>query len=277
MARNRVPGLRQHKGSGQGYVWLEGRRVYCGAWGRPETRARADRIVAEWLAHGRQLPPPAPEEITIAEVAARFWRHSETYYRRPDGAATSEVASLRAALRPLVALYGDLTAADFGIRQLRAVRERMIRGTAPGMRHAWTRQTINKAIGRLKGVFAWAAQESLVSGGVYHDLSALKGLKRGRCGPVRENRAIGPIAGDAVEAVLPHVSRQVRAIVRLQLLTGARGGELLHLRPRDIDKSGDVWLAALGQHKTAHHGKARTLYFGPQAREILRPFLLRSE
>lgn len=63
-------------------------------------------------------------------------------------------------------------------------------------------------------------------------------------------------------------------MIQLQLLTGARSGELLGLRPIDFQHTSDkVWEVELGEHKTAHHGKGRTLYFGPQAREVLQPFL----
>jgi integrase len=78
---------------------------------------------------------------------------------------------------------------------------------------------------------------------------------------------------ELVEAVKPHVSRQVAALIDLQLLTGARPGELIDLRAIDIDTKHDPWRASLRAHKTAHYGKSRTVYFGPRAREVLAPFL----
>ena len=66
-------------------------------------------------------------------------------------------------------------------------------------------------------------------------------------------------------------------MIDLQLLTGARGGELFQLRGRDIDRSAPVWTYTPQDHKTAHRGKTRTIYFGPRAQEILRPLLLRPE
>jgi integrase len=44
-----------------------------------------------------------------------------------------------------------------------------------------------------------------------------------------------------------------------------------------IDRTGDVWTADLGDHKTAHKGKARRLLIGPRAREALTPWLLPDE
>jgi integrase len=51
-----------------------------------------------------------------------------------------------------------------------------------------------------------------------------------------------------VEAVKRHVAPQVRAVIDLQLLTGARGGELLIMRPVDIDTTGKVWLYRPATH-----------------------------
>jgi integrase len=68
----------------------------------------------------------------------------------------------------------------------------------------------------------------------------------------------------------------VRGLVELQWHTGARPGELLRLRPADVDTRGDVWTVDLGHgHKTGHRGKQRIIYLGPQAQAVLRPFLLR--
>lgn len=76
-----------------------------------------------------------------------------------------------------------------------------------------------------------------------------------------------------MEAVRPVLSRQVAALVDLQLLTAARGGELVGLRPIDLDTTGDVWVARPADHKGAWRNKARAIYFGPEAQRILAPFL----
>lgn len=68
----------------------------------------------------------------------------------------------------------------------------------------------------------------------------------------------------------------MRDLIRLQLLTAARPGELLGLKPEDVDTSGGtVWTATLRHHKEAYRGKARVLYFGPHAQTVLREYLLR--
>src|SRR6185312_11128338 len=69
----------------------------------------------------------------------------------------------------------------------------------------------------------------------------------------------------------------VAALVRLQIHSAARAGELVRLRAADIDRSDpDVWLFAPAGHKGSWRGKARTIYFGAKCRAVLAPFLLKA-
>ena len=63
------------------------------------------------------------------------------------------------------------------------------------------------------------------------------------------------------------------ALIQLQLLTGARPGELLGLRPVDLQMEGDSWFAEPQQHKTSFRGITRRIYFGPRAQTVIAPFL----
>jgi integrase len=74
--------------------------------------------------------------------------------------------------------------------------------------------------------------------------------------------------------VLPLLSPPVRAMVQLQRLTGMRPGEVVILRPCDVDRSGGkTWVYRPESHKTEHHDIARVVFLGPRAKEVLRPFL----
>ena len=54
------------------------------------------------------------------------------------------------------------------------------------------------------------------------------------------------------------------------LATGARPGELIGLSMADIDITGEILVADLTDHKNAHRGLSRKLFFGPQSQLILR-------
>jgi integrase len=69
-----IPVVRVHKG--QARLRLDGRVFYFGRLGSPEAVAKADRLIAAWLANGRRLPDDladtAPQEhATPAEKAQR--------------------------------------------------------------------------------------------------------------------------------------------------------------------------------------------------------------
>ena len=82
---------------------------------------------------------------------------------------------------------------------------------------------------------------------------------------------------EVVKATLPFVSPQVSELIQLQRLTGARPGEMLALRPADVDRSGEVWFYRPEHHKTAHHGKTREIAIGPRGQRILAPYLAKTE
>jgi integrase len=106
----------------------------------------------------------------------------------------------------------------------------------------------------------------------HHALQAVAGLKQGRC-DAPESEPVMPVHDDAVEAILPHVAPQVRAMIEIQLLTGMRPGEVCAMRTCDIDTTGRLWVYQPASHKTQHHGHQRAIYIGPKAQEVLRAFL----
>lgn len=262
----KIPEYRVHKASGQAYVNAWGRRVYFGRDGLPDTTQKYHAFIAEFIAHGGQQPVE-PEQITVKELIARFWLHAEQYYIDADGNPSTEIEAFRYALKPVKELFAEARVTEFGPRALQVVRQRMID-------YGWCRSYINKHIVRVKGVFRWGVENELIPGSVYHALQAVSGLRRGR-GGARESEPVRPVPMQDVNAIEPFVSRQVWALVQLQLLTGARAGELVALRPCDVNTTGHIWTYSPDDHKTAHHGHRRTIYFGPRAQDVLQPFLNR--
>ena len=82
-----------------------------------------------------------------------------------------------------------------------------------------------------------------------------------------------PVGDELVNAVRPHVPRQVWAMVELQRLTGARSGEVVIMRPCDIEMTGSLRLYRPECHKTEHFGHQRIVEIGPRARRIVGEFL----
>jgi integrase len=262
---SRNPSYRKHKASGQAVVTIEGKDFYLGPWNSLASKAEYDRIIGVWLGEGRQLPATGLTGITVSEVIFRFWKHAEKYYRHPDGSPTSEIRSYKPPLAILNRLYGKSEARDFGPLALDAVRNAMID-------KAWVRKSINISIGRIKRMFKWAVAKELVPASIHHALSAVAGLRAGRT-DARESEPVKPVPDKIVDATLPFLSRTVAAMVQLQRFTGARPGEICAMRTPDIDRTGEVWLYTPTNHKTAHHGHRRSIFIGPKAQHVLRPFL----
>ena len=263
----KIPKFRRHKASGQAFVELNGRRLYLGRHDRPETRAEYDRVIAEWLAAGRQLPVP-PEDLTVVEFLARFLDAAEIRYGARDGGHSTELLNVKRAIGFVRKLYGHCRVSEFGPRALMAIRQQMVD-------EGWTRKSINRMAARVVMAFRWGVKHELIPREVAYALGTVDGLRQGECG-VQDAEPVRPVAQAAIEAVRPRLSRQVRALVDLQLLTGARPGELVILRPKDLDRTGPVWAYRPERHKTAHRGHTREIYIGPKAQAVLRPFLLRS-
>ena len=273
----RIPKYRHHKPSGQAVVTLGGHDHYLGRWQTPESKAEYDRLIAEWLAAGRNpvatgSRASAAADLSLNEVLLAYWQHTETYYRHPDGTPTSEADNIRLALRPLKRLYGHTPAADFDSLALEAVREEMIRGGR-------CRSRVNRDISRVRRLFRWAASKKLVPLSVHQGLATVEGLRAGRS-EAREREPVRPVAEQVVEATLPHMRPQVAAMARLQLLTGMRPGEVVVMRGMDLEMTGKVWVyrpgndaGPHGKHKTAYRGQARVILIGPRAQEVLRPWL----
>lgn len=261
---HRNPQYRRHRSSGQAVVTIDGKDHYLGPYGTKASRAEYDRLIGEWLAGGRRLRVAACD-LQVVELIRAFWRHAQVYYRKADGSRSSEVKNFRDSLRPLKRLYANTPVAEFGPLKLKALREEMIR-------RGWCRTHINRQVARIKHVFKWGTENEMVPAEVFHALQAVGGLKAGRS-EAKESKPVQPVPEDRVQAVLPYVSRQVRAMIELQLIAGMRPGEACAMRGCDLDTTGNLWVYRPSQHKTLHHGHRREIYLGPKAQEIIRLFL----
>jgi integrase len=269
----RIPKYRFHKGSGQALVQINGDRIYLGRYGSEESQEKYQRLVSEWLSNGRQrvspptADPQATADLNVNKLILAYWHFAETYYSK-EGKPTKELTCMREAIRPLRRLYGHTRAGEFGPKALKAVRQHMVDG-------GLSRGVVNRRVGRIKRVFKWAVGEELIPSSVFHGLQAVAGLRYGRT-EARETEPIKPVPQEWVDAVTPHVSPPVAAMILLQWLTGMRPCEVVVMRPCDIDRSGDIWIYEPYDHKNRWRGHDRKIPLGPKAQEILKPFLDRA-
>jgi integrase len=203
----------------------------------------------------------------IASLVKAYLNYAEQYYRDPEGNPTKEISNTRYSFKPLTELFAALPVDEFGPLKLIEVRNRMIV-------LKWSRKIINERINRIRRMFKWAVSRQLVSPIIHHGLVTVEGLKRGRSAAIElEKRK--PAEEQHVYAVLPFTTPVVATMIELQLLTGMRPGELVIMRPCDIDRTGKVWRYYPSRHKTQYRGDERIVSIGPRGQDLLRPFLLR--
>jgi len=261
----RPPSYRLHKASGQAVVTIDRRDHYLGVHGTPDSRLRYERLISAWMAGDRS---PVHEEssgdITVAEVCLRYLRWADGYYIK-DGKQTSEVQNIKRAIKAIRETYASLPAREFSPLKLKTVRQRFVDG-------GLTRGNVNRYITILVRCFRWAGENELVSGEVVHSLQTVKALAKGRCG-APDNEPVPPVDEATIDATLPFLSPQIKAMVKIQLLLACRPGELVAMRPCEVDQSGPVWIYRPRLHKTMHRGKDRIVPIGPRARLLLAPWL----
>ena len=263
--RKKVPSYLRHKAKDLAYIRINGRVHYLGKFGTPESHERYRRVVGEWLSSGRS-PGESTKGITVVELCAAFWRHTQATYRQPDGTPTKMHSNVQMAIRSIENLYGNEPAASFGPLRLQAVRARLIDA-------GLARTTINKTVNLIRLMYKWGVSQELIEPTVYTALTTVAGLRRGRSA-AREPEPIQPVDLAVVEATKQFLPRPITALIELQLATGARPGELLKLRLADLkDTDREVWTAPLNAHKTSYIGRQRTLYFGPVAQRIIAEFM----
>jgi integrase len=269
--RKPTPSYLPHNQSGRARaVWTDQTgtlhfRMLPGAYDSPESRSAFGRLQLELEGQPHRASTTKPSGQSVSDMLLAFLDHAERYYRAPDGQMTSEVGEVRWSIKPVRELYGYTRAAEFGPRALAGVRQHMI-----GL--GWCRSLINRRIDRVKRAFKWAASEELVPVTTYEALRTLTGLRKGRT-EARESDPIKPVDLKHVRATLPFLTPHLRAMVELQRLTGMRPGEVCQFRFDEVDRSRDVWVYRPSQHKTAHHGKSRTVAIGPKAQRVVCEFL----
>ena len=263
MARkSTVPKYRKHS-SGNARVTINGRDYLLGPWNSRTSIREYDRIIAEYLASERS---PSfgieADAYTIAMLIRDYLRHCKAYH---GTAKTSDYHRIKPALKPLRDLYADQEAAEFGPVGYKAIRQVMVDS-------GLSRQGVNRRMKKVVGAFKWAPSEAKLPAAVFGTLNLIPSLKT-TTAPDAE--PVTAVADDVVEVTINFLSPIVSDMVMLQRLIGCRPSEICNLTPGSFDRSDDVWVATLVQHKTAHHGHVRKLYAGPKAQEVIARYLNR--
>jgi integrase len=254
-----VPSYRHHRARNLAVVTVDGRDYYLGAYGSPDSHRKYEALVRSWRER-QDNPEPLGGQLlvpnnrpTLNEVILAYLKRVEKHYRLNHG-RNKEAGCVSDALVVLQGCgYGPEPADSFRPKDLKKVCEAMIA-------KKWSRGYINHQVIRLKRMFAYAAEEDMVPGSVYHALLAIKGLRKGTPG-VREAKKVKPVPIDHVKAVLKKAHKMLKAMLLFAWHTGARPGEVCALKPCYLDTDDRVWLYRVPEdaNKTEVHEQERTV------------------
>jgi integrase len=177
-----------------------------------------------------------------------------------------ELRAVAVATKRLLRLYADFAADKFGPIALQAVRSMLVAENL-------CRHTVNGMVHRLRSIWKWGVRQEIVPETVWRALLSVPALAEDEEG-VRESTPVGPAPWRQVRAVLRNAPGQIPAMVRLQILTGMRPGEIVLVRPCDVDRGSPAsWIFRPPRHKTRSRGKQRIVQIGPRAQRLLTPLL----
>jgi integrase len=247
------------------YCRIEGKRIYLGDYGSKESRHQYAKVLGGC---GFSAPPEPSTDPTTSELILAYIEYAEQYYRKRDGTTSNEYDHYVKVLGILRGKFGALPARKLGPKKLKAVRQELI---DDGL----SRGHVNKQTGRIVRMFKWAVAEEMVPPATYQALAAVEGLKRGRS-DARETEPIRPVDTKVVDATMDKLPEVIADMVRVQLLTAMRPGELVAMRPQDINRSDDIWLYTPPYHKTDYRGHRRTIAVGQRAQAVLLRYLARA-
>lgn len=218
----------------------------------------------DWFHAACDVQRPMPVSI----LCDLYEQHADTWYRRADGTRSGEQVNILYALRDLREALGDQDASTLSPRSLIDLRDRMI---AKGL----ARTTINKRVNIIRRMVRWGCEMEIVSPETWSRLQALRPLLAHRSA-AREPDPVRPVSLDDIEATLAEItSPPVAAMVRVQLLTGMRPGEVTQMRACDIHIENGQWMYHPRQHKLSYRQKVRAIPIGPKAREVIQPWAAR--
>lgn len=259
--------------TGQARIRLGGREIYLGTWGSPKSRAEYARRIAEFeaadLAAAVNATPAA--KPTVAELVDQFRQWAQVRYVK-NGRQTTEVGMYRIALGPVLELYGDSFASEFGPLAMLACREKL-------KSRGYCRTKINSYLGRIRRVWKFGVSRQLVHESVWRALTSVEGL---RVGEAADRPKITCVPEAQIEAIKTHCPPTVWAMIQLQLFTGMRPGEVCQMRTCDIVSEDSLipaevralcWTFRPQSHKTEHHERGRLILIGPHAQQLLNGWL----
>ena len=249
----KLPKLRHQKSRNCCVVRLDGKDHYGPKWNAGDAESWYQQLISDYL--HRQQALARLTIVSVRDMTLQFLEYSKARHK-PE--TSSNYAR---ACRYLCDVAGDLDACQLTLAHIESLRDIRI---AAGNR----RKYINDMVGRVKQLIKWSQRYMYMTSETVASILALEPISANH--PfVTPSEPVRPVSIDLINQVLPHLNDNVGAMIRLQLYSGARPGEIIRLKPERMDTSDDVWIYRPDSHKTDSYGHIRQIAFGPKSIPIL--------
>jgi integrase len=261
--RNSPPKYRQ---SGKyAVVYHNGKRIYLGEYGTPESHVAYQRFLAESQGNPAFHLTKEKNGIAVCELAATFLDNAKV---TADSKCYSH--SRVVIMDFLDKLYGDDTPVnEFKPSCLKLVRESMIQS------RRFCRRMVNRYTHRIVSIFAWGVEHDLVPETIWRALKTVKSLPEGYPGTY-DNEEREPVPDEVIRRTLPFMPPTLRAMVIVQYLTGSRPSEIFNMKVGEIDQNrkNGLWYYTPKSHKTKKHIGKKEIPLGEPEQKLIAPYLI---
>lgn len=231
-----------------------GKRIAAGASTRSLAESAAWRL---WENTAKQTGTGIASPVfTVNDVIDKWSAHAEMYY-----SGSKEAADSIRGMRMFREMFGTRPAETITHPDMIDYRNAL---AARG----YVRTTVNKYLGFVKRMYAWALDERIVSAQAKAEATAISQLKRGR-GNVVEGKVVAAVPDTDIEKTCAELAEPLADMVRVHRLCGARPDEICQLSWDCVERRGKVWAYRPQKHKNKHRNKPRVIVFGPKAQAIL--------
>ena len=149
------------------FVTQNGKRVYLGLYGSPESHEKYARFLAERRLNPDGTIPRREANVTVKELVAGFLDHAKATLSQPNYTHYRIVT-----LEFLVELYGGTPVDEFKPNCLKAIRSELVQARKNG-KPRFCRTMINEYTRRIVTLFGWGVEESLVKSDTWAVLRAV--------------------------------------------------------------------------------------------------------
>jgi integrase len=184
------------------------------------------------------------------------------------------------AMKTVITLFGDMPAESLRILQIEELTKKWSTTRKRNRCYKdkkregpfFSRQYVAKLLGCVRQCWRWLALYDHVTADCAEKITlAVRAAKKIAMQAVSPTI---PVSSSDLQRTLVLLPQKYADMVRVQLSSGMRTGELLAMQADQIDRTNEVWSYEPPRHKNSWRGHVRKIYFGSLAQTILKPYLI---